>query len=660
MGKSKNKMYTVKKPQPTGLCSVKDAETAKNELEVPPNATQTQTAAILEKLQSPEEEDRQCGCSSLAMTVFDEKMVQPLLENGIVKCAGPLLIDKCMAVREAAAGALRNLSISGGHKVCITMVEDDVMTPLVHLLNQCSENLKLVSENKTNKDPTKDIMVQSLHLLWNLCESSPVAVNTVSSESMICTIVECLKVDKYGIELAIPSAQCLHVVSEENRTGAQVLCVPEMLSVLESHMMSSGSSYRHCLLKTLIAGTLLNIKACLPSGMQSETVQAIVKVLSQTLEIDILEALQRFLTQFAATNGINHTDLDGGENSQIPVKDVREEDKDFKDKEERMEEIKCLLTSQQVALEIISNMCVPDDDDDDEEWEDMDATSSSSSDDQTEDMDITDTNSPFLSPLCLSAEIHSALIAQNVPKQILDKTSIADKNTTVITSHPKGQILMKGLQTIQNRALICLHNMVSVVETESLGGNDALNKLWQLLLAQTFEKKDNITDEYVEAMTSAMRALLQKMAAGQQAPQGLTEDHLLRLCELSHSSECSNVRANILGILGSIGNLLAKQPNTNALLSAIGSHLINVLSKEPKLWVIAEALDAIFDTFGDGQVADDVALQICLVDKLKQMLPVLKSKIRQGRIHLKEHYPVVMNAKTNLVRFIKYKEDQMK
>ncbi|XP_077982591.1 HEAT repeat-containing protein 3-like [Glandiceps talaboti] len=658
MGKSKNNKFKVKTPQPTGLPSMKDAEAEENNelMQTPPTTAQTQTITLLEKLQSPDDGDRECGCSSIALSVFDKNMIPHLLENDVVKCIGPLLIDNNLAVRESAAGALRNLSVSGSHIICERMIQDDVMTPLVALIKQCNDNMKHESDKK--KDSTVKIMTQAVHLLWNLCESSSVAVNIVNNENLVQIIMECLHINNYGMELGIPAAQCLHVVTEENSSAAHILSTPEMLSLLENNLMSSGITYQYSLLRVLVAGTLYNIRSSIPSSSQSCTLQAIVKVLSQTLDVDCIQAVGRLVSHLGAANGVNCSSSHEDTAAQM----VTEATKDSKEAEEQINDIKCLVTSQQVALEITSNICVPDDDDDDDDWEEMDGTSSSSSsDDQADDMEVTENGTPIMSPLCLSAEIHTALIAQNVPKKVLDKTLFGDKDTLqAIASHPKTQSLLTGLQTIQNRALVCLQNMISVIDTESLGGNEALTKLWQTLLALALEKTATPTDEYIEAMTSALRALLQKMASNDQVPEGLSEEHLEALCELSRVSSNGNVRANIVGMLGSIGNLLAQKPDTDKLLTAIGNHLLDIISKDSELWVIAEALDAVFDTFGDGQSADNVAVQICLAGKLKQMLPVLKSKIRQGKRHLGDRYPVIMNARTNLIRFIKYKEEQAK
>ena len=60
----------------------------------------------------------------------------------------------------------------------------------------------------------------------------------------------------------------------------------------------------------------------------------------------------------------------------------------------------------------------------------------------------------------------------------------------------------------------------------------------------------------------------------------------------------------------------------------MGNQLLEVATKDTSLWVAAEALDAIFDSFGDGVTADRVAIELGLTSRLKAMVPQLKSKVQ--------------------------------
>ena len=51
------------------------------------------------------------------------------------------------------------------------------------------------------------------------------------------------------------------------------------------------------------------------------------------------------------------------------------------------------------------------------------------------------------------------------------------------------------------------------------------------------------------------------------------------------------------------------------------------------LWVICEALDAIFDTFADGPLVNAAADSIGLMINLQQLVPVLKARVRNSLMY---------------------------
>ena len=61
-------------------------------------------------------------------------------------------------------------------------------------------------------------------------------------------------------------------------------------------------------------------------------------------------------------------------------------------------------------------------------------------------------------------------------------------------------------------------------------------------------------------------------------------------------------------------------------LQTIGLFLYNVVSADQQLWVIAEALDAIFDVFAEDHT-DPVLYEIDLVAKLQAVAATLKTKV---------------------------------
>ena len=51
------------------------------------------------------------------------------------------------------------------------------------------------------------------------------------------------------------------------------------------------------------------------------------------------------------------------------------------------------------------------------------------------------------------------------------------------------------------------------------------------------------------------------------------------------------------------------------------------------LWVICEALDAIFDIFADGPLVNAAADSIGLMINLQQLVPVLKARVRNSLMY---------------------------
>lgn len=106
-------------------------------------------------------------------------------------------------IRHAAAGAIRNLS-AVSVDICENLVEQDVFTPLVMLLTQYTNNDWIPShENKTNQlDQKSDTFLQAVNIVWNLCESTSVALEYFNQSNMLenC-FIRCLNCEIFGMEI---------------------------------------------------------------------------------------------------------------------------------------------------------------------------------------------------------------------------------------------------------------------------------------------------------------------------------------------------------------------------------------------------------------------------------------------------------------------------
>ncbi|KAI4830758.1 hypothetical protein KUCAC02_002371 [Chaenocephalus aceratus] len=551
---------------------------------------------------------------------------------------------------------------------------------------------------KEKKNAAEDVANEAVNLLWNLCESSSQSLSVFNKAGLLDMVVQCLETHQHNMELAISAAHCLHTVTEDNpellrSTNSAVL------RVVESVLLTPETDMAHTLLRTLAAGTLWNMKSSLPPTRQTQALNAVVSTLSRSLDLDAgtlipelrgAEELHQRNTDAAAES---EQQAAGGEEEEAMVEEEEPKhtkngiaaDNDFSDllprcqspkstngfqrngkftqmtpkrQQAELREATALLTAQQTSLEIIVNMCCSDDPSDDE-WEEE-----SSSDESDLGPDgLCDGVSNLMSPLCLSAEIHDALINHNIPEKVLKKTEIPRKEAMDVclqNSSWKGMIIK--MQRVQSRALTCLHSLISSMDADSLGGAAALQAAAQHLSTLVFGAAEIPKDEeFLEAVISAMRSLLQ-MIASKNITQCMTPQQLMSLSEAATRCDVVSVRVNAVAILGITGSTLAKEKGTAETLQMIGSALLQVSTKDTDLVVNGEALDALFDVFADGDEAETAAKNIALLPALKALQPIFKAKIRkEGRgKYSPQQLCVLDNIKVNLRRFIGYLEKVVK
>ncbi|XP_042273509.1 HEAT repeat-containing protein 3 [Thunnus maccoyii] len=636
-------------------------------------------AELLEKLQSPSADVREFACASISRVVQQSQTIPGFLQRDAVRRLGPMLLDSSLSVRETATGALRNLSACGGQEVCEDMVKHDVMTPLTALLREsCAGFDGAAVQMNDQKNAVEDVANEAVNLLWNLCESSNQALTVFNKSGLLDVVIQCLDRHPHNVELAISAAHCLHTVTEDN---PELLCSMNtaVLGALETVLLSSQPGMAHTLLRTLAAGTLWNVKGSLPAARQAQTLSTAVATLSQCLELDAGTLIPelRQAEEARHSNAPAVTDMDDQAAGELAVEEMDDDeeapkhkrngkaarvDNDFSDLlprgKEELREAMALLTAQQTSLEIIVNMCCSDDPSDDE-WEET-----SSSDESEMGADgLCDGVSNLMSPLCLSAEVHGALINHSIPEKVLKKTQFPKQEAMdVCHQNPSWKSLIKKMQRVQSRALTCLHSILSTMDAESLGGAAALQGAAQHLSTLVFGTAELPKDEeFLEAVISAMRSLLQ-MIASKNIPQHMTPQQLMSLSEAATRCEVVSVRVNAVAILGITGSTLAKEKGTAETLQLIGNALLQIATRDVDLVVNGEALDALFDVFADGDEAETAAKNIQLLPALKALQPVFKAKIRkEGRgKYSPQQLCVLDNIKINLRRFIGYLEKVVK
>ncbi|XP_055955315.1 HEAT repeat-containing protein 3 [Patella vulgata] len=651
MGKDRKKKFKAPKQQPTGLPSVREfeAELRNGDNVEVDNEPSGVVAEVLEKLQSGSVEEREIGCSILVSLVSQQEAVPVLLKHNIIKILGPLIVDPSPDVRCRSLGALRNLSVDGGHEVCEEMIKKDVMTPLVALFHKYGPLWTPETEDVKCADTSVDIYVEAVHLLWNLCESCDIAVKIFNKENLIECLLPCLNYDVYTYPLSLAVAQCLHTVAEDNKQVATFCKENGIMGNLEKLACMSCDTSDSLLLRTLVTGIMINVCGDELTSTAGCIISAILKSAGDVLDVNIVDKI--------STVEVKIQENGSGDAAPVPMEEAGasaiSETSDHSialtpeetETSKLLKEIDNLLTAQRISAEIVANLCCSDDDESEELHE------SSSTEDLQNDEEMEDN----FSQLCLSSEVHSQFINNDIFTKLLNKSEcLSEDNKNILEASQDGRKVIRSFSQVQVHSLLSAHNMVNAMDANDLGGLNKLETVWEGLAKLSTSKQATEDKNFLEAVTSAMRAVIQKLAQ-LKSPKfsDVTSNDLQFLYTMGKSSYCTSIRVNTIRIIATVGCLLATNIQPHPILKDIGLFLVENC-KDQDLWVVAEALDSIFDVFGEDHI-DSIVKEIDLIQKLRTILPPLKAKISLQKKKLGDKYPIIATARTNLIRFIRYK-----
>lgn len=209
-------------------------------------------------------------------------------------------------------------------------------------------------------------------------------------------------------------------------------------------------------------------------------------------------------------------------------------------------------------------------------------------------------------------------------------------------------------------AFLCLSNIVMAFEVEDMGGSKELFDIWCGLAVLAFQ--GDKSEQMLESATASMRAIIRKLSFHKDIVNLLKLEDITLLCQRVDCCQPQS-KVNVLQILGTLGSMAAGvdppllEPRSS-IVRGVGQILLDTACLTQDLWVTAEAMDALFDVFKEDHT-DPVVNDIQLVERLKSLAPTFKHRVHAQRRSLPaDHLPVVMTARDNLLRFIKYKTKQ--
>uniref|UniRef100_A0A182MGU5 SYO1-like TPR repeats domain-containing protein n=1 Tax=Anopheles culicifacies TaxID=139723 RepID=A0A182MGU5_9DIPT len=647
MGKAKKLKLHRNQTNPTGLMEVNElieqglAESAKSG---------TPVEAIVEQLESAVVEEKICGLQSLATICQGEANVAELVRNNVIRIAASLLVDPDQSVRHATAGALRNLSVISV-ELCEFMVDQDVLTPLLALLIRFPSNgqwTPLFDKNMQDQmDEHSDTFLHAVNLLWNLCESTSDAVNAFNQSQLLENFVSFLDYNVYGLEIAIAVAQCLLVVSEDNASSWRVLSNhgAELASLLTIQVEDNTT----LMLRALAAGIIGNV----PVLLSSHTSKVLICV-SKTLEMNHRSALGNLTSMLPLEQQKDVVDLEVTDD--VVFDDETEAQSHLRRRradlptagELTVRDVGRLLQAQRIAAEILTNICSSEDD-----WQsDSNDNDNNGSDaESVYDYDTNGLNESVENTDKISVEVLEAIKSLALVEKLWQKAQPVAENVYQILAESE-QSTLKKLDALRISAMLCLHNLCNNISTDDLGGPTAVYNVWIDLGQQVFQGQRN--EKLLEASTSLMRAALEHLRKSPELFQQMTENDLQLMLSGVTGCEDIEIRANWLRMLGILGCLL---PESHV--KVIIDFVLNTCANEADVWVLSEALDSMMDIFADNDW-HSIMHELGMITKCKQLDRIMREKLKRDKRQLGDRFPAVSTVRTNLGRFCKYLETELK
>eukprot|EP00299_Pterocystis_sp_00344_P011526 c5392_g1_i3.p1 GENE.c5392_g1_i3~~c5392_g1_i3.p1 ORF type:complete len:637 (+),score=146.58 c5392_g1_i3:33-1913(+) len=587
---------------------------------------------ILQKLESVSAEEREAACSSVSQLCMDDQAsLEALISARCIPLLVQRLFDADRPVRIAAFGALRNLSLVGGPEACDQIVRSDVMNSVVLLFQKMREEEQNQSAQSTEQSTILQkervgILTQVFALLWNLCESNEEATEKFSRQSDIHGLtIEILSKTSYPVSLRSTVGQFLVVVTDKNqheglRKG--ILVQPSTSELLKSMLVPSEANPP--IISTLSACILFNLWFDVDP---EATVAAVIPTISHILRLSPMTELP------AVIEALKTEQSKIVEMGEHPVFANFEEP-------ELVSQWKLLASSQQLALETLTNALVTNDDaseDGDEDDIEMDPT-------EPETADVSPATA--VKPFQVSAITACLPIALNLTAYPSDPViaSVAALQPSLL-SH------LTLVETVQLRAIAAVTNAITLIGAAGLAQQTGVTvqQIWTGFWGLSLRARALQHLKVLEATLSLLWTLLRSI--GQGAALEIDEASFQMLCELAVSSQ-EDIRSTCAGLFG----VLAARPYNPPFHHKVGEALIWIIANDSSLGVVCEALNSIFDVFAEPEYNTPYT-QLAMGEKLRLLAQALPQRIKSGKMS-REDRDHAKDALNNLKRFITYKKQQ--
>ncbi|EFN81726.1 HEAT repeat-containing protein 3 [Harpegnathos saltator] len=633
MGKQKRQRKRPHKQGPSGLMSVKDFDKIEDSTSID-RIRALQNA--YEDVQSHDSEIKLLALQILETMAWDVSMAENIAKDGIAKMVGPLLLDHNIMIQAAAISTLRQIADKGGAKAHASLMNDDIMTPVIALLKQHYSNWSFKSDYKYALNE-KEIYIQSVALLWTLCESNDNAIKYVNDQNLVPLLTRYLNMNIYDIQIIVITMQCLITVVEDNADAVTVVRASEdvLYDIAIKMSTEDAKSNPEVWFLRTSSITLLSSICSWDDLCKPTYFNIFIKTLDEVLSIDSKQLLSSL------------------------VSIVPHEKTTSNEKRKKIAENKMLVNTQNLALETLANFCSDNDEDngstnsDDSKIMDMDS----------EAMDIDDEHLKSSLPIQFVEAVNHC----NLLDKVWEKTVAVEADSKdILNQNEEGKDVLKQFYILRCRAYMCLNNLLPNFDIDALGGVDKFYSKWLEVLKIVVENINLYTGytELLDAAACALRTITERLNCVQtDVFTRLNETDFPKIIGDEIQLQCinPNTRVNMMRIFGLLTLNMTRHMNAQnyTIAKNCSEVILNTCMTEPKAWVMAESIDALMDIFAEDDT-DQLAVDVNLIQKLKILFPIFRNKVQQQKNKLRDRMAVVSTVKANIQRFIKYKEKQVK
>lgn len=633
------------------------------EQEIPLNNSEA-ALPLLSRLDNPEIKERSWACSAISNIIASctEGRLY-LLKNGLVSKLIDRISDDSVEVVVEATGALRNLAIEEGYSICMDMYRKNVLAPLQIWQTKIVQTLDEATEGKNVLETYEDrstfsclcaIAENISSLLVNLGETTSQVIKVLNQKNTLVFLSRLLipeaKIPQSVQEMAL---QAFFTLTDDNDDGIITWIQNSSDFALKTiNQIYLYFSYPSCLVRVYSIGIIYNIYQ---SGFVNKKMESVVKGIS-LFDSFIPEALP-ILSDL----------LPSEENYRNLVRQVYDKDTYFKTKKDDLTLSSELLVIP-ATLELISSMTsllqsLADGTDELEEQEDslMEDEDLSYMDDMSnvvnEDENLIIDEIPSNTPQKGNFKLVEYMLDHVLPKVITYCVVAFEFSSEEIPSN-----LSNYFQEVGDRTIECLNNISWSCNSVFVESSEAFTrwklsagKILQWIFQTIFLRLGlGVWPFSSEGFTTACSLLWSVSKPFPAEIQVLSVDDISTLILFSSTHGSLEAQSRLLGAFGSLGRCGNIQIN-----QLLGQTLMScVIASDPNPLLAVEALNAIFDVYGDKSYPYDAPVfkGSGYLSQLSEALPRLKNMVKKIDRRREKHLRFrAEEALENLESFIDYK-----